>query len=160
RLTALEAENLVLGDNDSSTPKAQIQEFAPSDYNYTTGGSDEANASYAPTGTGADAVDPDSGTDTTPEFGINASTGFSLENGTAAAHQVAFQQISLPQVDVAVNFINDSFDGDTNSGPADRVVNPGDRTCESLANNSQWDSFDSPGESTSNNGNAGYPSDS
>jgi hypothetical protein len=158
RLTALEAEDLVLGDNDTTTPKATIQEFGPNQYNYTTSGTNEANASYAPTGAGQNALNGSPATQT-PEFGINASTGFSLKNGTAAAHQVAFQQISLPQVDVAVNFINSSFNGDSNSGPASRVINPGERTCSALANASQWDSFNSPGVANTTSGNVGYPSD-
>ena len=158
RLTALEAEDLVLGDNDTTTPKATIQEFGPGQYNTSNSTSNYApNASYAPTGAGQAALNG-SPAGQTPEFGINASTGFRLKNGTAAAHQVAFQQISLPQVDVAVNFINSSY-GPSDSGPASRVINPGERTCSALANASQWDSFNSPGVANTTSGNVGYPSD-
>ena len=158
RLTALEAEDLVLGDNQSTTPKAVITEFGPNNYSQANPNED-ANDSYVDPGTGQQALDSSSGIGTTPEFGINASTGFALKNGTAAAHQVAFNQISVPQVDVAVNFINGSYNSSVNSGPALRVVNPSNRTCSALANASQWDSYKSPGQATSNNGNAGYPSD-
>lgn len=153
RLTALEAENVTLGAPGAA--KSTITEFGPGEYD---SGANEANDSYAPTGAGAGAFTGNNAT-YTPEFGINASGGFSLENGTAAAHQVAFEQISLPQVDIAVNFINSTYDGTTDSGPSVRVINPSNRTCTSLAQASQWDSFDSPGNHTGTSGNVGYPSD-
>lgn len=159
RLTALEAENVELGSG--SGPKSVITEFGPDEYNYNnTSGDRQANASYAPTGAGAAALNGSSSTNT-PEFGINASGGFSLKNGSAATHQVAFQQINLPQVDIAVNFVNNTYNGSNSSGVASRVVEGDNRTCQALAEASQPSSFNSPGEAPDPDpDNAyGYPSD-
>jgi len=159
RLTALEAEDVVLGDDTG--PKSVITEFGPGEYNYNNSSGDrQANASYAPAGSGAAALEENNAS-TTPEFGINASGGFSLKNGTAAAHQVAFQTINLPQVDIAVNFVNSTYNGSNSSGVASRNVAPTDRTCQALAEASQPSSFNSPGEAPDPNtdNTFGYPSD-
>ncbi len=155
RLTALEAEDVVLGSNDTSKPESVITEFGPS--NYSTG---NANDSYVDPGTGREALNA-SGKDTTPEFGINAAGGFSLNNGTAATHQVAFQRIELPQVDIAVNFLNSTYNGTTDSGVADRNVTAAERNCQALAEASQPSSFNSPGEAPApdTSDSFGYPSD-
>jgi len=153
RLTALEAEDVVIG-NASDNQKAVIQEFSPD--NYST--SDEANDSYAPSGAGNFS---DGASSTTPEFGIDANGGFSLVNGSAVAHQVAFDQISLPAIDLAVNILNSSHDYANDSGPINRSVAPSDRNCEDLANESSAESVESPGVAGSSGvgSSAGYPSD-
>jgi hypothetical protein len=162
RLTALEAEDVVLG-SDTASVKSTIREFGPNQYSYnnTTSNTRADNASYAPTGAGANALNGT--TEERAEFAINASGGFSLKNGTAAAHQVAFQRINLPQVDIGVNFLNSSYNGSNSSGVATRVVEPSNRTCKALAEASQPSSFNTPGEAVDagqDAGNAyGYPSD-
>lgn len=81
------------------------------------------------------------------EFGIDA-TGtedgnpmFVINDGVAAAHQVAFADIQLPDVDLFVSIGSDQEFAD-DSPVVERVVEPDDRDCESLAEASTPDQFD------------------
>ena len=137
RLTALETQTLNLSGAD-------IQEFGPDDYG-TTDNSTTADGSYVTPGS-PDVLDtPDNGSSqqNTAEFGI-AADSFNLPNGgTAAVHQVSLGQISLQDVNIAVQILNESQD--TDNGPVTRVVNMDERSCEGLAeastsaNASDWD---------------------
>lgn len=115
RLSALVADEAQLGDTF-------IREFGPNQYDAGTG-----NDSFAPFGNAV--LEPNSSTDPerVPEYGIDAEL-FNLKNGTAAAHQVSFQSISLQDVDLAV-FIDKKSNF---SNPTERIVEPNNRTCESL----------------------------
>jgi hypothetical protein len=145
RLTALETDSLKLEDAD-------VREYGPSDYNDGSAGVD-ADGSYIETDNGfhvdnsdgptvynnsEDRVtNPDTGVQSTTEFGINASGGFSLENGTAAAHMVTFGSINLRDLDLFVQILDESANDDTAAnGSLARVVNPTERTCEALADRS------------------------
>ncbi len=126
RLTALEAESLELGDAD-------IQEFSPEEYDDDA--TDEVEDSYAPSGEGD--VSGEGTVENTPEFGIDASS-FEVTQGTAAAHQVSLGSIDLQNLDLFVAIDDRSaFDN-----PVDRAVEPTDRDCESLADESGVNSPD------------------
>jgi hypothetical protein len=145
RLTALEADSLTLEDAD-------VREYGPSDYDDGSAGV-AVDGSYIDTSNGfhVDSPDgptvynnsddrvtnPDTGVQSTTEFGINASGGFSLENGTAAAHMVTFGSINLRDLDLFVQILDESANDDTAAnGSLARVVNPTERTCEALADRS------------------------
>lgn len=145
RLTALEADSLTLDGAD-------IREYGPSDYDDGSAGVD-ADGSYIDTNNGfhvdeADSptvynnsngrvTNPGTGVQSTTEFGINASGGFALQNGTAAAHMVTFGSISLTDLDLFVQILDESANSDTTAnGSLARVVNPTERTCEALAERS------------------------
>ena len=133
RLSALETDRLSLNGTE-------ITEFGPGDYGDADGPG--AQGSYVDTtddavggidtegpsaafDDGRSALDPATGNSSTPEFGIDAS-GFSIVNGTAAAHFVSFGGISLNDVNIAVQILNKTETGD-------RTVEPGNRTCDALA---------------------------
>ena len=117
RLSALAANNLSLGNT-------RIREFGPNQYEDTG----DANDSFAPTGDGT--VDPTADPSRVPEFGIDAETFVLPSGGTAAAHQVSLGSINLQNLDLFVAIENES----DLASPAPRVVEPDNRTCESLAN--------------------------
>ena len=117
RLTALSADSIELGNT-------KIREFGPDSYEDTG----DANDSFAPVGDGS--LDPTADASRVPEFGIDAETFVLPKGGTAAAHQVSLGSISLRNLDLFV-VIDDESDL---SSPATRVVEPGNRTCTSLAN--------------------------
>ena len=137
RLSSLETETLGLRGAD-------IREYSPDDYSDEggpgaegsfidttddrTGGIDTEGPSVA-FDDGRDALDPSTGNSSTPEFGIDAPDGFLIENGSAAAHFVSFGGISLSDLNLAVQILNET---DTD----DRVLSTGERNCESLANQS------------------------
>jgi len=123
RLTALEADTLSLSN-------ATIQEFGPDDYNGPSGNNNSAVDSYAPSGSGV--VDGTGNATETPEFGIDA-RNFSVTNGVAATHQVSLSSISLSNLDLYVAIDEKSDFGSTGPGPVERVVEPTNRTCTSLA---------------------------
>jgi len=113
RLTALNAENAAFGNT-------VLREFGPNQ----RGGS--PSDSFSTTGQGS--LDPTAPDNEVPEYGIN-STLFDLTNGTAAAHYVTFDSVTLAELDLAV-IIDDKSKF---SNPVERVVNPTDRDCQSLA---------------------------
>jgi hypothetical protein len=135
RLTALESPELKLSD-------ANIREFAPSDYN---NGTNSEGASYAPSGQGTVGSSAGATQSNTPEFGINASSFVLPQGGIAAAHQVSFQSISLTNLDLAVNIINNSTPA---VGPTPRVVDPEQRTCGALGDESRSNAFDNATDGT------------
>ena len=143
RLTALESPELKLAD-------ANIREFAPSDYN---NGTNSEGASYAPTGQGTVGSSAGTTQSNTPEFGINASSFVLPQGGTAAAHQVSFQSISLTNLDLAVNIINNSSPA---TGPTPRVVDPGQRTCGALGDESRSNAFNNATDGTGGGGVLSY----
>jgi len=118
RLSALSADRAEFGST-------VVREFGPNAY-----GTND-NESFAPFGNAE--LDPDASTDPNrvPEYGIDAEL-FNLDNGTAAAHQVSFQSISLETVNLAV-FIDDKSNF---TNPTVRVVEPNNRTCDSLVKTS------------------------
>jgi len=146
RLSALKATTLTLDD-------AEIKEFGPSKYevskaDYAGAGSwiettdsytDGIDSDGPEVFEGQRVMDPSTGNTTTPEFGIDAAGGFNIDNGTAAAHQVSFDGISIKDVNLAVQILNKS---ETDTG---RLVEPNNRTCQSLADESRSDSWDAPG---------------
>jgi hypothetical protein len=141
RLSALETDSLSLGGAD-------IQEFGPGDYepqgdlgiaadgSYidTTNGfvvdEQDSPTVYNKSGNKPSALDTSTDESKTPEFGIRA-TSFSLKNGTAATQFVSLGSISLSEVNIAVQILNESED--TENGPITRVVSPDERTCDALA---------------------------
>jgi hypothetical protein len=128
RLSALEAQSLELTDAD-------IKEFGPSSYDVAGNAED----SYAPSGAGV--LDGTGNTTETPEFGIDA-RNFSVTNGVAATHQVSLSSISLSNLDLFVAIDDKSdFGGGTGPGPVERVVEPSNRTCASLAQVSSSDNI-------------------
>ena len=138
RLSALEADKLVLEGAD-------IREYSPENYSDEggpgvegsfidttddrTGGIDTEGPSVA-FDDDREALDPSTGNSSTPEFGIDAPDGFLINNGSAAAHFVSFGGISLSDLNLAVQILNES---DTD----DRVLSTGERNCDSLANKSK-----------------------
>jgi len=129
RLTALETPNL-------SLTGADIQEFSPSDYNNST----TAEASYVAPGqagavnnTGTSAGGPGNSQSETPEFGITANSFNLPDGGTAAAHQVSFESISLQDLDLFVQILDEGANDNPSNGSIERVVNPSERNCEALA---------------------------
>ena len=117
RLTALAADEIELG-------QTEIREFGPNQYE----DNGDANDSFAPTGDGT--LDPTADASRVPEFGIDAKTFVLPNGGAAAAHQVSLGSISLQNVDLFVA-IDERSDL---ASPAPRVVEPDNRTCDSLAN--------------------------
>ncbi len=142
RLTALESPELKLAD-------ANIREFGPGDYDNGT----TPKASYAPSGQGTVGSNAGGTTSNTPEFGINASSFVLPQGGTAAAHQVSFQSISLTNLDLAVNIINNSSPA---TGPTPRVVDPGQRTCGALGDESRSNAFNNATDGTGGGGVLSY----
>jgi hypothetical protein len=142
-LTALETESL-------SLQNADIREFANNSYEVGFSGYG-VKGSYLEPGDGRgasavndpskDAMDPSSGGTTTPEFGIDAPGGFKIENGSAAAHLVNFGSITLNELNIFVQILNENNDNLANGSVA-RVVNPTERTCEALAEASQAGAVD------------------
>jgi hypothetical protein len=94
---------------------------------------------------GRSALDTDTGPSSTPEFGIDA-TSFLIKNGSAAAHFVSFGGISLNDVNIAVQILNETESG--SNGPATRVVRPNERTCDALAEASTVNDSDNLSESS------------
>jgi hypothetical protein len=130
RLTALETPNL-------SLTNANIKEFSPSDYDNSTGSS-SLDSYVAPGQTGAVNRTPgDTGTGAsqseTPEFGITANSFNLPDGGTAAAHQVSFESISLQDLDLFVQILDEGANNNPSNGSIERVVNPSERNCEALA---------------------------
>lgn len=140
RLSALETQSLGLDG-------ANIVEYGPDDYD-TGNGTPGAEGSYVDTtddstagietegpsaafDDGRSALNTSNSPSSTPEFGIDASGGFTIENGTAAAHFVSFGGITLSDVNIAVQILNESQN--VSQGPATRVVRPDERTCNALA---------------------------
>jgi hypothetical protein len=136
RLTALETPELALSG-------AEIKEFGPNSYN---NGNDSAFDSYAPSGSGD--VTGSGSVANTPEFGIEANSFVLPDGGTAATHQVSFQQISLTNLDLAVNIIDNSTYTASDTGPVPRVVDPTSRDCGSLADESGPDAFNNATDGT------------
>jgi len=142
RLSALETQSLGLDG-------AEIQEFGPSDYsdpdgpgargsyvdttNDSTGGVTTEGPSVA-FDDGRSALDTGTGNSSTPEFGIDTS-GFSIKNGTAAAHFISFGGISLNDLNIAVQILNESEYGT-------RVIDPDSRTCKALSEESKVNGSD------------------
>jgi hypothetical protein len=149
RLSALETDRLGLGG-------AEIVEYGPEDYD-SGNGTPGAEGSYVDTtdnatggiqtegpsaafDDGRSALDTDTGPSSTPEFGIDA-TSFLIKNGSAAAHFVSFGGISLNDVNIAVQILNESES-------AARVVRPNERTCDALAEASTVNDSDNLSESS------------
>jgi hypothetical protein len=120
RLTALAADRVRLGET-------KIREFGPNQYEDTG----DANDSFAPVGNGT--LDPTADASRVPEFGIDAETFVLPKGGSAATHQVSLGSISLNSVNIFVAIDNES----DLTNPAPRVVEPDNRTCESLAESTQ-----------------------
>jgi len=117
RLTALNAEQLIF---DST----EIREFGPDDY---AGDSDDANYSFASPGEGS--LNPDDPREEVPEFGIDASSFILPDGGSAAAHQISLGSIDLQSLNLFVA-IGDKSEF---TNPVERVVEPTERDCASLA---------------------------
>ena len=141
RLTALKTPELSLSD-------AEIKEFGPGSSGYNDTGSTDAEDSFAPSGEGTVGTDAGSDPANTPEFGINASSFVLPKGGSAATHQVSFDQISLTDLDLAVTIIDNSTPA---TGPTPRVVNPEDRTCTALAEASNTNDFNDANDTVDEN---------
>lgn len=117
RLTALAAEEIELGDTN-------IREFGPDDYEVDG----DENDSFAPYQEANLDLDEDPDPEVVPEFGIDSDL-FIVEDGTAAAHHVSLGSIDL----VSLNLFIAIDDRNNFDNPVERVVEPEDRDCESLA---------------------------
>jgi hypothetical protein len=117
RLTALSANRL----NFSRTI---LREYGPNDY-----GTNPSDSLVPAQYTGE--LDPDAAPNQTvvPEYGIDADTFILPQGGTAAAHQVTIDSINLQNLDLYIA-IDEKSDF---SNPVERVVEPNNRTCASLA---------------------------
>ncbi|MCX2818474.1 hypothetical protein EGH25_03785 [Haladaptatus sp. F3-133] len=131
RLSALETEEL-------SLDSADIQEFGPGSYSDSSNDT-TADGSYVLPETSGNITDADSGVQSTAEFGIEADSFNLPQGGTAAVHQVSLGSITLDEVNIAVQILNESED--TENGPVTRVVNPTERSCDGLADASTSSNF-------------------
>jgi len=141
RLSALAADSLELNSSDNNSADVKISE-----YREAVNGSTDATASY-----GVDSNnDPltlrnESALSDNVEFGISIPRDGDviIENGTSAAHQVAFESITVPGVDLFITMGNESdftsAPGDT--GIKDRSVGSTERFCDALANDSSPDTY-------------------
>ena len=119
RLSALETAQLNLSNAD-------IGENAYGTGNLTDLGN--AGDAYSNTSQGA------SGS----EFGIQADSFNLPSGGSAAAHQVSFESISLQDLDLFVQILNDTQTEE--NGTPDRYISAsGERNCDALAQNSKSD---------------------
>ena len=143
RLTALKTPELSLSD-------AEIKEFGPGSSGYNDTGSTDAEDSFAPSGEGTVGTDAGSDPANTPEFGINASSFVLPKGGSAATHQVSFEQISLTDLDLAVTIIDNTSSGPA-VGPTPRVVGPDNRTCTALAEASNTNDFNDANDTVDEN---------
>jgi len=117
RLSALSADNL-------NFSRAVVREYGPNQY-----GTNPEDSLVPEENTGE--LDPDTAPNKTvvPEFGIDAENFVLPQGGTAAAHQVSLGSVSLNTVNIFVA-IDEKSDF---TNPVERVVEPDNRTCESLA---------------------------
>ncbi len=138
RLSALNASLLAL-DASNSTGDIEIAESSDA---VTSGG--DAYESYGVNGTpgGTQSLDASNVFNNT-EFGIAIPDGsnVTIDQGIAAAHQVAFTSVTLPDVDMFVTIGNASTNWEGETGVAQRTVQPADRTCDALANASSPDTY-------------------
>lgn len=125
RLSALNSDRL-------NFDRTVVREFGPNQYeNQTSPGPSDSLVPEEKIGS----LNPDTAPNSTvvPEYGIDAESFILPDGGTAAAHQVLLGSISLQNLDLFVA-IDDKSDF---SNPVERVVQPDNRTCESLAKSTQ-----------------------
>lgn len=118
RMSALEADNLLLGNGSQND--VEIGEHSVEDEDGSG-----ANASYT------SPSDPSAG-DAEFDIQITPQAEVNITNGTAAAHQIAFGELDLPDIEIAVQIGNNTEFEDEDQ-PTSRVIQPSNRTCESLA---------------------------
>ncbi|MFW5929388.1 MAG: hypothetical protein ACOCT0_03095 [Halobacteriota archaeon] len=132
-LSALEAEELIMGEGGQGD--VEVTENA---YDTSGGSVDNSttDAAYANTSQGiGDRAD-------SAEFAITGNY-MSITNGTAAAHGIEFGQLELPNVDLMVSMGEEGdFNNSEEMGPTQRVIQPDERTCESLADASAPSNFE------------------
>ncbi len=121
RLTALETANLSLSEADIGE-----NAYGQGDLDDET----EAADAYSDTDTGASGA----------EFGIEADSFNLPEGGSAAAHSVSFSEIDLTELNLFVQILNET-NADSH-GSVERVIDPDDRDCASLAEASTSDDAD------------------
>jgi hypothetical protein len=160
RLSALSAETAVLKNGN-------IAEIGP-DGNQSDGGGYDGTGEFGGGGAsdsyqgvtqnpgdtalngleGSDGLNNSSNVDNfDTEFGISAQE-FTIDNGTAAAHQVAFDNIQLADLNLFVQVLNASeLENPTDVGMSERApglvadpISPGDRGCASLSEEASVDS--------------------
>ncbi|MFW5929878.1 MAG: hypothetical protein ACOCT0_05615 [Halobacteriota archaeon] len=139
RLSALEADELSMNaSGNSSDDPIEIAESLQDD-------DGDAYDSYGVNGspgntqdlTSSDVLDE-------AEFGIGIPNGsnVTIDNGTAAAHQVSFTGVTLPDVDLFVTMGEDLEDLESETGVANRSVQSGVRDdCDNLADESVPSSY-------------------
>ncbi len=135
RLSALSAAQLDI-DAEDADDDVDISEFT--DFGDDNG---DAQDSYGVDDGDVQSLNADELSDNV-EFGIAIpeDSNVVIDDGLAAAHQVSFESITLPNVDLFITMDDDGqFEGET--GVEDRSVAPADRVCSELAAESGPESY-------------------
>lgn len=138
RMSALNASLLSL---NSSNATGDI-EIAESSDAVNSGG--DAYESYGVNGTPGETQTLDAtNVFNNTEFGIAipSQSNVTIDQGIAAAHQVAFSSVQLPDVDLFVTIGNSGSNWEGTTGVANRTVTPAQRTCDALGNASTPDTY-------------------
>ncbi len=140
RLSALNASALILDASNSVDPDADVEISEFSDFGDETG---DAYDSYGVDGGEVQTLAGDELADNV-EFGISIPEGsnVTIDDGLAAAHHVAFSSATLNNLDIFIT-MGDDGDFEAEGTPAQRHVDPADRTCDALATASSPDLYDS-----------------
>jgi len=135
RLTALEADVLDLGEGNIAEFSTDTAGPNPEDSYATEQALGNESNITADSAVGSGDFQGET------EFGIDASS-FTIESGTAAAHQVAFDGITLGSVNLGVQILNDTDNAVVDPGT------PGDTDCKALSDYAEFDDQPYTGENT------------
>jgi hypothetical protein len=135
RLTALEADVLDLGGGNIAEFSTDTAGDNPEDSYATAQALGNESNITADDSIGSGAFQGET------EFGISSSS-FAILNGTAAAHQVAFDGIKLGAVNLGVQVLNDSDNAVVDPST------PGDTDCTALSDYAELDDQPYTGENT------------
>lgn len=144
RLSALAADELVLDSTANSSADVKISEYREA-VNGSAGNTAASDSYGVDSNNNPQTLRNASAVSSNVEFGITIpkNSDIIIDNGTSAAHQVAFETISVPGVDLFITMGNESdftsAPGDT--GIDDRSVGPAERVCSALANASSPDTY-------------------